>query len=75
MAPNSNDNEIINPNEYLKIPEWINEAYFVPILEKDVDNFKEVSKFTAVAATAPGENYTSIMVRVVIDVILTGKNG
>ncbi|XP_058982500.1 uncharacterized protein LOC131804121 [Musca domestica] len=71
MAPNSNDNEIINPNEYLKIPEWINETYFVPILEKDVDNFKEVSKFTAVAATAPGENYTSIMVRVVIDVILT----
>ncbi|XP_073842637.1 uncharacterized protein [Musca autumnalis] len=71
MAPNSNDTEIINPNEYLHIPEWINEAYFTPILEKDVDNFKEISKFTRVAATAPGENYTSIMVRVVIDVILT----
>ncbi|XP_061386102.1 uncharacterized protein LOC133321012 [Musca vetustissima] len=71
MAPNSNDTEIINPNEYLSIPEWINEAYFTPILEKDVENFKETSKFKAVAATAPGENYTSIMVRVVIDVILT----
>lgn len=73
MAPNSNDNEITNPNEHLKIPEWINEDYFTPILEKNVENFKDILKFTPIAATEPGENYTSIMVRVIIEVLLTGK--
>lgn len=73
MAPNSNDNEITNPNENLKIPEWINEDYFTPILEKNVENFKDILKFTPIAATEPGENYTSIMVRVIIEVLLTGK--
>lgn len=73
MAPNSNDNEISNPNEHLKIPEWINENYFTPILEKNVENFKDILKFTPIAATEPGENYTSIMVRVIIEVLLTGK--
>lgn len=72
MAPNSNDNEITNPNEHLKIPEWINEDYFTPILEKNVENFKDILKFTPIAATEPGENYTSIMVRVIIEVLLTG---
>ncbi|KAH8362813.1 hypothetical protein KR084_001278 [Drosophila pseudotakahashii] len=59
----------INPNEHLVIPEWINEDYFRPILEKDVTNFDKIVNFTPIAATAPGENYTSIMVRVVIDLL------
>ncbi|XP_017052778.1 uncharacterized protein LOC108095951 [Drosophila ficusphila] len=59
----------INPNEHLAIPEWINEDYFRPILEKDVDNFDKIVNFNRVAATAPGENYTSIMVRVLIDLL------
>lgn len=25
-----------NPNEFLLIPKWINEDYFIPFLEKDV---------------------------------------
>ncbi|XP_017079834.2 uncharacterized protein LOC108113669 [Drosophila eugracilis] len=59
----------INPNEHLDIPQWINEDYFRPILEKDVDNFDRIVNFTRIAATAPGENYTSIMVRVVLDIL------
>ncbi|XP_017018452.1 uncharacterized protein [Drosophila kikkawai] len=60
----------INPNEHLAIPEWINEEYIRPILEKDVTGFDKIVNFTAIAATAPGENYTSIMVRVVVDILV-----
>ncbi|XP_065354509.1 uncharacterized protein LOC135948981 [Calliphora vicina] len=67
MPPNNNPEEIVNPNEFLDIPKWINEDYFVPILEKDVPDYKCITKFSPIAATAPGENYTSIMVRVIID--------
>ncbi|KAI8118174.1 hypothetical protein CVS40_10086 [Lucilia cuprina] len=70
MSPNTSSGKIVNPNEYLDIPKWINEDYFLPILEKDVNDFKCITKFTPIAATAPGENYTSIMVRVIIDVEL-----
>ncbi|KAH8382883.1 hypothetical protein KR009_005693 [Drosophila setifemur] len=62
--------EPINPNELLDIPKWINEEYFVPILEKDVEGFDKIVNFTAIAATAPGDNYASIMVRVFVDFIL-----
>lgn len=64
MTPNKTQDEIVNPNEFLNIPKWINEEYFQPILEKDVADYKTITKFTPIAATAPGENYTSIMVRI-----------
>lgn len=70
MTPNKSEEKIVNPNEYLEIPKWINEDYFAVILEKDVPDYKSITKFTPIAATAPGENYTSIMVRVVIDIEL-----
>ncbi|EDV41612.1 uncharacterized protein Dana_GF17421 [Drosophila ananassae] len=63
----------VNPNEFLLIPKWINEDYFVPILEKDMGNFEKIVSFLPIAATAPGENYTSIMVRVVI--VYLSKDG
>ncbi|KAM7360750.1 uncharacterized protein ACRADG_007469 isoform 1-T2 [Cochliomyia hominivorax] len=74
MTPNKNQEEIVNPNEYLNIPKWINEDYFRPILEKNIPHFKAITKFTPIAATAPGENYTSVMVRVIIDFELKDGN-
>lgn len=73
MTPKKNAKDIVNPNEFLDIPKWINEDYFGPILEKNVPAFKSITNFVAVAATAPGENFTSIMVRVIIDVELNGE--
>ncbi|XP_053959825.1 uncharacterized protein LOC128864274 [Anastrepha ludens] len=63
-----------NPNEQLDIPKWINEDYFLAVLGKDIPNFRKIISFKAIAATAPGENYCSIMVRVAIVAELTNSS-
>ncbi|XP_017111274.1 uncharacterized protein LOC108135162 [Drosophila elegans] len=70
MSPNNDSEKPLNPNELLHIPKWVNEDYFLPILEKDVENFDKIVTLTPIAATAPGENYTSIMIRVIVDILL-----
>lgn len=62
-----------NPNLHLDIPKWINEKYFENILKNDVANFKKILKFSTIPATPPGENYTSIMLRIKMDIELDGK--
>jgi len=64
-----------NPNKSLVIPKWINEDYFNPIIEKDVKDFVSIKKFASIAATPPGENFASIMVRVIVDIELKGTTG
>ncbi|XP_034488270.1 uncharacterized protein LOC117792306 [Drosophila innubila] len=59
--------EIVNPNEHLIIPDWITEKYFKSVLDKDEPNHVKVLKFTPVAAIPPGENFTSVMLRIHID--------
>ncbi|KAH8267630.1 hypothetical protein KR018_010568, partial [Drosophila ironensis] len=56
--------EIENPNTHLVIPDWITEKYFKDVLAKDEPKHAKVLKFTPVAAIAPGENFTSTMLRV-----------
>eukprot|EP00099_Drosophila_melanogaster_P023576 NP_651380.2 uncharacterized protein Dmel_CG10550, isoform D [Drosophila melanogaster] len=70
MSPNNSAEKPVNPNEHLHIPKWINEEYFQPIIEKDVENFDKIINLVPIAATAPGENYTSIMIRVIVDILL-----
>ncbi|XP_002073846.3 uncharacterized protein LOC6650996, partial [Drosophila willistoni] len=62
--------EIINPNEHLIIPDWINVKYFEKVLKQDQPDYVEVLKFTPVAATPPGENFTSTMLRIYVDLKL-----
>lgn len=69
MSPN---NEIFNPNENLQIPTWINVDYFRDILAKDVPDMVSVKKFTPTAATPPGENFTSVMLRLHFDLEMKG---
>ncbi|XP_039493167.1 uncharacterized protein LOC120452827 [Drosophila santomea] len=69
MSPNSSEKPV-NPNEHLHIPKWVNEDYFLPIIQKDVDTFDKIVNFVTIAATAPGDNYTSIMIRVIVDMLL-----
>ncbi|KAH8390809.1 hypothetical protein KR200_000925, partial [Drosophila serrata] len=56
--------EIVNPNENLIIPDWINEKYFEKVLAQDEPDHVKVLKFTPVAAIPPGENFTSTMLRI-----------
>lgn len=65
--------EIENPNEHLAIPEWITEEYFQSVLDKDEPDHVKVLKFTPVAAIPPGGNFTSVMLRIYIDLELKGN--
>ncbi|KAM7362722.1 uncharacterized protein ACRADG_013291 [Cochliomyia hominivorax] len=65
--------EIISPNKDLIIPSWINEEYFKDILAKDEPEAINVENFTPIAAIPPGENFTSVMLRIHMD--LTMKDG
>lgn len=57
----------------MSIPEWITENYFKTVLDKDEPDHVKVLKFTPVAAIPPGENFTSIMLRIYIDLEMNGK--
>ncbi|XP_059218637.1 uncharacterized protein LOC106095514 [Stomoxys calcitrans] len=59
--------DIINPNEDLYIPQWINAEYFEDILAKDEPEAVAVRRFTPTAAIPPGENFTSVMLRIHMD--------
>ena len=65
--------EIVNPNENLVIPSWLNEDYFKTIVEKDEPEYERIFNFKPIAAIAPGENFTSVMIRVHMDLEMKGE--
>lgn len=73
MAPNTTSAADINPNENIHIPNWLNQDYFLQIIENNVENFHKIISFKPIAATAPGENYCSVIFRVIIEVELKGN--
>lgn len=70
MEPKTN---IMNPNENIIIPSWINVDYFKNILAKDEPDSIAVKNFTPVAAIPPGENFTSVMLRIHMNLEMKGK--
>ncbi|XP_075164820.1 uncharacterized protein LOC142237306 [Haematobia irritans] len=63
MPPN-NEPCIFNPNANLPIPLWINDEYFREIVAKDEKDSVGIRKLTPTAALPPAENFTSVMVRI-----------
>lgn len=61
-----------NPNLHVDLPQWINEQYFHHILKNDLPSFVKILKFTPIPATPPGENYTSLMMRIKMDIEMEG---
>ncbi|KAH8247556.1 hypothetical protein KR038_006309 [Drosophila bunnanda] len=59
--------KIENPNESLVVPKWLNESKLKPVLAKDEPEYAKILKFTPVAAIPPGGNFTSVMLRVYLD--------
>uniref|UniRef100_A0A0A1XHZ2 Protein SEY1 n=1 Tax=Zeugodacus cucurbitae TaxID=28588 RepID=A0A0A1XHZ2_ZEUCU len=74
MTPNTTSAPDVNPNENLHIPNWVNQDYFLPIIKNDVEDFRKIISFKSYAATAPGENYCSVMLRVIIELELKDSN-
>ncbi|KAM7362729.1 uncharacterized protein ACRADG_013297 [Cochliomyia hominivorax] len=51
-------------------PEWVNETLFIDVVRADCENFEKILKFTISPATNAGDNYSSIMLKIVIDIEL-----
>ncbi|XP_075148803.1 uncharacterized protein LOC142222514 [Haematobia irritans] len=51
-------------------PEWVNESYFENIIRSDCENYQKILKFNVSPATNAGDNYSSIMLKIDIDVEL-----
>ncbi|XP_065354505.1 uncharacterized protein LOC135948977 [Calliphora vicina] len=66
--------EILNPNENIAIPSWINADYFKDILAKDEPDSIGVNNFVPIAAVPPGENFTSVMLRIHMDLIMMDES-
>lgn len=55
------------------VPKWLNETQFAELLSENVAEFSKTIGFRVKPAMAPGENYATLMLRISIDIELTGK--
>ncbi|XP_030374816.1 uncharacterized protein LOC115624328 [Scaptodrosophila lebanonensis] len=62
-----NSNKFSESND-IKIPEWINETYFKKLLRRELSDFRKILNLSIIPATPPGENYTSLLMRIIIDI-------
>ncbi|KAH8307732.1 hypothetical protein KR044_011489 [Drosophila immigrans] len=62
----------INSDNQL-VPDWINKSQFIEILKENVPNFVRIENFLVKPALSAGENYSSLLLRVSIEVKLTDK--
>ncbi|KAH8283956.1 hypothetical protein KR054_005630 [Drosophila jambulina] len=62
-----NSNKFCASND-VRIPSWINEAYFKRLLKREFKDFRRILNLSIIPATPPGETYTSLLMRIVIDI-------
>ncbi|XP_017088776.2 uncharacterized protein [Drosophila bipectinata] len=55
------------------VPKWLNETQFIELLSEYVADFSKITNFRVKPAMAPGENYATLMLRIMIDVELNDK--
>ncbi|XP_043653738.1 uncharacterized protein LOC122620374 [Drosophila teissieri] len=60
--------KIENPNESLVVPKWLNKSKLESLIAKDEPDCTKIHHFTTVAAVPPGGNFTSVMLRVYVDI-------
>ncbi|XP_055856526.1 uncharacterized protein LOC129919607 isoform X2 [Episyrphus balteatus] len=58
------------PNKIFLVPNWLEEKLFANIVKNDYGEASKITNFTVTPATKPGENSSSVMFRVTIDVDL-----
>ncbi|XP_017144148.1 uncharacterized protein LOC108156910 [Drosophila miranda] len=52
----------------VRIPEWVNEAYFKKLLKREFREFRRILNLSIIPATPPGETYTSLLMRIIVDI-------
>jgi len=57
----------------VRIPDWVNEAYFKRLLKREFREFRRILNLSIIPATPPGETYTSLLMRIVIDIEMKGE--
>jgi len=60
-------------DDSLTVPQWIHKSQFIEILKENVSEFSNIENFFIEPALSDGENYSSLMLRISIDVKLTGE--
>lgn len=70
-----NSNKFSVSNDSVGIPDWVNAAYFKRVLKRELREFRRILNLAIIPATPPGESYTSLLMRVVIDIELKGEEG
>ncbi|KAL5274236.1 hypothetical protein ACFFRR_000786 [Megaselia abdita] len=48
-------------------PSWVTQEYFKSIVANEIENFSKITKFSVESGSPPGENYASIMLRILIE--------
>lgn len=61
-------------NDKSKVPDWLVAEIFEDLLKNNVDGYETTLNFRAFSAMPPGENYSTTMLRIEIDLELKGKN-
>ncbi|KAL5285033.1 hypothetical protein ACFFRR_007021 [Megaselia abdita] len=51
----------------LELPPWVKQEYFENIAAEEFENLSKVTKFTAESGSAPGENYASVILRIIME--------
>lgn len=55
------------------VPDWVQAEKFVDVLKESVKGFSKIKSFKANSGSAAGENYSTVMLRLNIDVELEGN--
>lgn len=55
------------------IPKWIEASLFEPVFKEIFNDFKEIKNFKVVPGLGAGENYATVMLRILADIELDGK--
>lgn len=58
----------------VQVPTWLKQELFEDVLKKRFPNFRRIKSFKPVAGLKPGENYSTIMLRLHFEVQLAGKS-
>lgn len=67
MTPNA---EVDGTNNGSNVPSWIKQEYFENIISDEIGKYLQIKKFKPESGSAPGDNYASVMVRILIEVEL-----